>query len=101
MKRLAASATKTPTTRTFDKRRSWYITQKAGGDDGPEVQLRHLQLRFYWRKHCRIVFTGCRKTLLDTKNENAYFDALTYFKTKKEFNEAIMAGWCSTEISEG
>ncbi len=39
-----------------------------------------------------VVFTGCRKTLLDTKNENAY-DALTYFKTKKEFNEAIIAGY--------
>lgn len=39
-----------------------------------------------------VVFTGCRKTLLDTKNENAY-DALTYFKTQKEFNEAIIAGY--------
>ncbi|MBN9383682.1 MAG: RagB/SusD family nutrient uptake outer membrane protein [Chitinophagaceae bacterium] len=37
-----------------------------------------------------ILSGSCSKSLLDTKNENAY-DATTYFKSKKQFNEAIIA----------
>ncbi|NML23117.1 RagB/SusD family nutrient uptake outer membrane protein [Pseudoflavitalea sp. G-6-1-2] len=37
-----------------------------------------------------ILSSGCSKSLLDTKNENTY-NASTYFKTQKEFNEAIIA----------
>lgn len=37
-----------------------------------------------------ILSGSCSKSLLDTKNENAY-DASTYFKTQKQFNEAVIA----------
>ena len=37
-----------------------------------------------------IVSWGCKKDLLDVKNENDYTDA-TYFQTPTQFNEAIIA----------
>ena len=33
---------------------------------------------------------GCKKELLDVKNENSYTD-VTYFKSQKQFNEAVIA----------
>ncbi|MBO9632232.1 MAG: RagB/SusD family nutrient uptake outer membrane protein [Chitinophagaceae bacterium] len=39
-----------------------------------------------------VIASGCSKSLLDTKNENAY-DATSYFKSQKQFNEAIIAGY--------
>lgn len=37
-----------------------------------------------------VLSTGCSKSLLDTKNQNAY-DAASYFKSQTQFNEAIVA----------
>src|SRR6185312_16212313 len=33
---------------------------------------------------------SCKKELLDVKNENSYTD-VTYFKSQKQFNEAVIA----------
>jgi hypothetical protein len=37
-----------------------------------------------------VLLSGCSDKLLDVKNENTYTDE-TYFKTKAQFNEAVLA----------
>ncbi len=37
-----------------------------------------------------LLLSACSDSLLDVKNENTYTDA-TYFKTKAQFNEAVLA----------